>query len=371
MLKQITAWLAVLIAVAGISIGLGLYKYNELAAAKVAEGSAPEPAESVASVRAHRGAWSATTRAIGTVVALRQLELRNEIAGAIAEIGFTSGVVVEKDQTLVQFDVRQEQAALAAAEAEARLAKLTFERRESLRNSSAFSPQEFDKAREDFAAATARAKNLEVVIDKKRIAAPFRARIGITNLQPGAYLEVGTLIAMLQGVDDDAFVDFTLPQDSAALVRAGTEVAIASPALPGGSAKAKVVAEDDSVDRANRTVRFRAVASGLGQALRPGMFIDVTAVTSEPRSTVLVPVAAVRRSPQGQHVFILAVEDGKMRARMRSVVTGPMVKDAIAIEKGLAEGDLVAASGSFKLRDGALVQASETPAAPHDALTAN
>ena len=40
-----------------------------------------------------------------------------------------------------------------------------------------------------------------MVIEKKRIVAPFRARVGITNLQPGAYLDVGSVIGRLQGVE--------------------------------------------------------------------------------------------------------------------------------------------------------------------------
>jgi membrane fusion protein (multidrug efflux system) len=357
MLRHVSAWLAVALAIAGVSGGLGLYKHNEIEAAKAAAAAAPEPAAAVAVARARQGNWSATTRAIGTVVALRQLEIRNEIAGTIAEMGFASGDIVEVGQLLVQLDVRQERAALSAAEAEARLAKLTLDRREGLQGSPAFSPQELDKSREEFAAASARARSLEVAIEKKKIAAPFRARIGITNLQPGAYLEAGTLIGRLQGVDDDAYVDFSLPQDSAAAIRAGVTVTLSGAGMPEGSASAKVAAADDSVDSSSRAVRFRAVASGLGGTLRPGTFVDVTAVTSKPRETVMVPLTAVRRSPNGQHVFVVAEEDGKLRARQRAVQTGPVQDDEIAIEKGLAVGETIATSGSFKLRDGILIQA--------------
>lgn len=356
MFRHIAAWLLVIIAALAMSGGLAYYKYHELAAAKAAQEATPEPAEAVASAVAREGEWSAMTRAIGTVVAIKELEIRNELSGVVAELGFTSGSVVEQGQLLVQFDVRQEQATLAAAEAEARLAKLTLDRRESLRNSSAFSPQDFDKAREDFAAATARAANLQVIIDKKRITAPFKARIGITNLQPGAYIDVGTRIATLQGVDSDTYIDFALPQDNAATIDPGTTVTLQSAAIASGTSAAKVLAEDDSVDRANRTVRFRAVASGLGNVLRPGMFVDVLAVTAKPKATVLVPLSSLRRSSQGQHVFVLAKEEGKLRARMRAVQTGPIVHQDIAVESGLKVGELVATSGSFKLRDGALIQ---------------
>ncbi len=357
MLKHIFAWLVVVVAIAGISGGLGYYKHNEFRAAQAAAEASPEPMEAVVVVRARQGEWSPSTRAIGTVVALRQLEIRNELAGTIAEMGFASGDVVEAGQLLVQFDVRQERASLAAAEAEARLAKLTLERREGLRESPAFSPQELDKSREDFAAASARAASLEVAIEKKRITAPFRARIGITDLQPGAYLDVGTLIGRLQGVDPDAYVDFSLPQDSAASIHTGTQVTLMSAGIPGGTAEAKIVAEDDSVDGSSRSVKFRAVASGLGDKLRPGTFVDVIAVISKPREMVMVPLTAVRRSPNGQHVFVITEEDGKLRARQRAVQTGPVQDDEIAIEKGLAAGEVIASSGSFKLRDGLLVQA--------------
>ncbi len=51
---------------------------------------------------------------------MKQLEVKNELAGSVSELGFVSGATVEKNQLLVQFDVRQERASLAAAEAEAR-----------------------------------------------------------------------------------------------------------------------------------------------------------------------------------------------------------------------------------------------------------
>jgi membrane fusion protein (multidrug efflux system) len=261
--------------------------------------------------------------------------------------------------------VRQESASLAAAEAEAKLAQQTMERREGLRASPAFSEQEMDKSRAEFAAATARARSLAVIIDKKRITAPFRARVGITNLQPGAYLESGTLIGRLQGVDSDAHVDFSLPQDSAAAIRTGTSVTLLNAALPDGATKAEIVAEDDSIDGTNRAVRFRATARRLGSILRPGTFVDVIAETAKPRDAVLVPLTAVRRAPGSQHVFVIVEEEGKLRARQRAVETGVVQDGEITIEKGLAAGELIASSGSFKLRDGLLI-APESPQAAGD-----
>jgi membrane fusion protein (multidrug efflux system) len=289
-------------------------------------------------------------------VALRQVEIRNELAGTVLEIGFASGDIVEAGQVLVRFDAREEEANLAALEAEARMARLTYERRDKLKANQTISAQNLDEAREQAASTAARVEMLKVVIDKKTIRAPFRARVGLTDLQPGAYLNDGTLIATLQGVDPDAYVDFALPQDNAVALRAGSTVTLTAPPIPGGSASAEIVAEDASVDGANRSVRFRALAKGLGDVLRPGGFVDVLADVAPPQPMLFVPLTAVRRAPYGELIYALVEEDGKLRARQRVVKTGPVQGDEIAVIEGVSEGDVIAAAGSFKLREGLLVQ---------------
>lgn len=358
MLRQLLAWVVVALAVVAIAGGLGFYKYKQIEAAIAAGAAYPEPVEAVSAAVARKGKWQASARAIGTVVALQQVEIRNEIAGVVNKIGFKSGESVKAGQVLIELDTRQEEASLAAAEAEVRLTKQTLERRQGLRNSPAFSEQEFDKARSENAAAIARARNLTVAIDKKRITAPFDGVTGITDLQPGAYLDVGTRITMLQGSSPNAYVDFSLPQDEAAFIKRGTSVTLHNVAIPGGKISAEIVAEENAVDRASRTVTFRAMGKDLGRMLRPGMFIDVMAVTAPEVEAVFVPLTAVRRSPEGTHVFALVEEDGKLRARQRRIVIGPVVNSEIAVLDGLEAGQRIASSGSFKLREGALVATS-------------
>jgi membrane fusion protein, multidrug efflux system len=359
--KHGLAWVAVLLAMGGAAGGLGYYKYMEISAAIASAAAAPEPREAVEAVPVRRGEWAASTRAVGTVVALRQVEIRNELPGTVVEVGFASGDIVEAGQILVRLDTSEERAALAAAQAEARLAQVVFDRRSRLRPGDVVSVLDLDRAREELAAAGARVSGLEAGIAKKTLAAPFRARVGLTDLQPGAYLDEGTSIAMLQGVDRDAYVDFTLPQDMAAAIRPGVVVTLAGPQIPGGSASAEIVAEDATVDATNRAVRFRAIARGLGEMLRPGAFVDVVTVTAPPRPALLVPLTAVRRAPYGEHVFALVEEEGQIRARQRVVQTGPVQGTDIVITDGLAEGELIAAGGSFKLRDGLLVVAPDPP----------
>ena len=52
-------------------------------------------------------------------------------------------------------------------------------------------------------------------------------------------------------------------------------------------------------------------------------------------------------------------KDGKPRAQLRRVTSGPVLGDEVVIVDGLAAGETVAASGSFKLREGVLVAIAE------------
>ena len=58
---------------------------------------------------------------------------------------------------------------------------------------------------------------------------------------------------------------------------------------------------------------------------------------------------------------MVADEQGKTRARLRAVVVDAMAGDEVVITKGLEPGEQVAASGSFKLREAALVAVSNKP----------
>jgi membrane fusion protein (multidrug efflux system) len=81
-------------------------------------------------------------------------------------------------------------------------------------------------------------------------------------------------------------------------------------------------------------------------------------------NAVMVPASALRKGPAGDHVFVLTPDaEGKTRAHMRPVRGGPIVGDEVVILEGLKAGEQVAASGSFKLREGVLVVVADAAVA--------
>jgi membrane fusion protein (multidrug efflux system) len=88
--------------------------------------------------------------------------------------------------------------------------------------------------------------------------------------------------------------------------------------------------------------------------------VRVQVPVGKPQLAVALPASALRKGPEGDHVFVLvADEKGNTRAQARPVRVDAMTGNEVVIGEGVKVGERVAASGSFKLRDAALVSAQE------------
>ena len=355
---------AIILAVTLIGVGLASWKYESLQEQQAASANQPEPSESVTIALARTIDHRPTTTSIGTVLALRSISLKNELAGTIREVRLTPGQVVEAGTLLVALDVSVEEADLRAQEAQVALAKTILNRRQNLSQELATTQEEVDRARADLDVAQAQIARTKAIIAKKTIRAPFRARVGIADVHPGQYLDEGTLLTTLQGVGDAVHVDFSVAQQIAMglLVDTLVEVFAAgdSPAV-----MAKIIALDSRVDPTTRNAMVRARIEGTRNIPTPGASVRVRVPIGSARTVVAIPVSALRKGPGGDHVFVIATDkDGQTRVRARHVTSGPMLGDEIVIHEGLTAGEQVAAVGSFKLRDGALVLIAASPENP-------
>lgn len=344
-----------LLMVVSTGAGLATWKYAAIQDSAAASANQPEPMESVMVAVAEEREHRQTTTSIGTVLALRSITLRNELAGTVRQVRLTPGQIVEAGTVLVALDVAVEEAELKAQKAQAALAKTVLARRQHLSLDLATAQEEVDRARADLDVALAQIARTEAIIARKTIRAPFRAKVGMADVHPGQYLNEGTQLTTLQGVDEAAHVDFTVAQQVAAGLREGERVDVLA---PGSSSpiQAKIVAIDARVDPTTRNAMVRARIDRAAEAPPPGASVRVLVPIGTLRKAVAVPVSALRKGPGGDQVFVIETDqEGKTRAYARQVESGAMVGDEVVTYAGLNPGERVAASGSFKLRDGVLV----------------
>ena len=355
MAKRLILVLAIM---AVLITALGYSKFKQVQTAAHAAGFQPAP-ESVTTVRARQEQWPATLSVVGNTVAVHGVTVSADLPGTVARIAFESGKPVREGDVLVELDTREERAQLASAEAQRDLAKVTYARQKELVDQGVISRVEYDQATAQQKQTEARVAELRATIARKTIRAPFSGLLGIRQVNLGQYLAAGNAIVPLQSVDP-IYVNFGVPQQMAGQVRVGSIVRINAAELGGARFTGRVTAINSLVDESTRNIQVQATLANTGRRLRPGMFVDVEAITGASRQVVPLPASAIAYAPYGDSVFI--VTDMKSPAgqpyrgvRQQFVKLEGSRGDQVAVVSGLAAGDEVVTSGAFKLRPGAAV----------------
>jgi membrane fusion protein (multidrug efflux system) len=317
------------------------------------------PPTVVTATAATEETWQPTLSAIGSLVAVQQVTVAPESPGQVKQIAFQSGQMVQQGQLLVRLDTQVEAAQLASAEADAKLAKLQYERTKKLFDTNAISQAELDSAEARAASADAQVANLRGVIDRKTVKAPFSGRLGIRQVDPGAYVNSGTPIVTLQALGQ-MYVDFNMPQQRLSQLKNDQVVRITSDAFPKQEWEGKVLTVDSTVDEATRNVKVRAVVDNKDEKLRPGMFVDVAVLLPNTEKVVVVPATAIAYAPYGDRVFVVNErqnDGGETEKFVKQTIVrlGERRGDFVAVSQGLNPGQTVVTSGAYKLQENAPV----------------
>ncbi|HYJ04638.1 MAG TPA: efflux RND transporter periplasmic adaptor subunit [Chthoniobacterales bacterium] len=315
------------------------------------------PPTTVTSSPVQKGDWQPTLTAVGSINAVQGAIISAELAGTVIEINFQSGTTVKKGDVLIKLDASAEQAQLRSAQADAELAKADFERAKDLANRKVISAAELDAASSKYTQKQAAVENIQSIIDKKEIRAPFDGAAGIRTVNPGQMVNVGHALVSLQALDQ-VFVDFALPQQQLAEVKADLAVKVTTDAMPGREFDGELTAVNSSVDPVTRNVALQATVENADHALRPGMFGRVKVFLPQSNPTLFIPATAVSYAPYGNSVFLIEKKrDDKtgqesLILRQQFIRTGETRGDFVAVTEGLKEGDSVVSIGVFKLRNG-------------------
>jgi membrane fusion protein (multidrug efflux system) len=356
MAKRMFLMLTVTLVVVGV---LGFVKFQQFQAAAGQAAAFQPPPEAVTTVVAKQDEWPATLTAIGTLAAVQGVTVSADLPGIVDRIAFDSGRAVREGEVLVRLDTRQEEAQLAALEAQRDLARLNFERMQALVIDGAIARADYDRAAAEQKETEARVGEIRATIERKTIRAPFSGILGLRQVNLGQYLSGGDAVVSLQSLNP-IYVNFGVPQQEAAHVRVGRRVRVTTADVSDAQFSGRVTALDSVVDETTRNVQVQATLANPGGVLRPGMFVQAEVIVGESRSVVALPASAISYAPYGDSVFVVTELKDPSGAsyrgvRQQFVKLGSARGDQIAVVSGLAPGDEVVTSGVFKLRNGAAV----------------
>ncbi|MBM1142436.1 efflux RND transporter periplasmic adaptor subunit [Alcanivorax sp. MM125-6] len=291
---------------------------------------------------------------VGTARASRAVTLLTEVDGRVEALHFEEGQSVSAGDLLVALDDRQARADLGRARAEYQRALSDYQRAARLAGSRSISEAEVDTLKTTLEAAKADQAASMAALDDHRIRAPFDGVVGLRQVDPGAYLQVGDAIATLDSIRT-LDVRFQVPERYLADLHVGLPVDITSDAYPGKTFHGQVALLDTRVDAASRSLPVKAVLDNGETLLRPGQFLQVSVLLEE-HPAVLVPEQAV--ITQGAQSYVFTVTDTQ-RAERRPVSLGGRRDGWVEITAGLADQEAVIVNGHSRLGSGAPVKVVE------------
>jgi membrane fusion protein (multidrug efflux system) len=347
-----------LVAMAAFLAVIGSIKFRQIQTAIAQASSFQPPPEAVTTIVTRQEQWASTLSAIGTTAAVHGVTVSADLPGVVEAISFDSGRAVQAGDVLVRLDTRQEQAQLAAAEAQRALARLNLDRARGLREEGIIAQADFDRATSENDQAQARVGEIRATIARKTIRAPFAGILGIRQVNLGQYLTGGAAIVPLQSLDP-IYVNFSVPQQEVAQLRAGVEVRVSAEGIA-RPFEGRITAVDSIVDEATRNVQAQATLPNREGRLRPGMFVQAEVLVGTSTAVVALPTSAVAYAPYGDSVFVVGDVKGPKGetfrgVRQQFVKLGGERGDQVAVVSGLQAGEEVVTSGVFKLRNGAAV----------------
>ncbi len=295
----------------------------------------------------------------GTLEATAQFVIAPEVGGRIKELRYDLSDRVERNKTAARLDSQEYDQALAQAEAEKLVAEANLtdarnaltiadrelERMQKLRERGVASDSQFDVARADQLAKSARVKVAEAEVTRAvAMVETAKIRLGYTDVKARwtegddfrvvaeRFVDEGETVAAKQpllrivelspitGVIHVAEKDY-------GRLRTGQAVTLTTDAWPGVEFDGTIARIAPVFRQASRQARVELTIPNTNEQLKPGMFIRATVVLAEQERATIVPAQtlATRRDKSG--VFL--VDDG-----------GETVS-FVPVEAGIREGDRV------------------------------
>lgn len=304
---------------------------------------------------------------IGRTAPVEQALIASRANGFVAERFVDIGDKVKAGDLLLLVDapeVAQElarsQAAVQQVKARLELAKLNFERAQSLVTKGHVSEQLRDERQAterttiaDLAAAEADVRRLQDLQSFQLVKAPFNGTIVSRQVDRGDRISTndnqsGNALFRIARLDE-LRVEIDVPQSYALKVRTGTQARVTFNELPGEVFEARVVRSAGLIESSSATMRAELIMPNPDERIPAGLNGQVTLQITGGLEVVSVPANTLVIRDGQQRV---ATTDSEGKVSFRRVSVGRDLGERVEVISGLTQKDRVILSPNALLREG-------------------
>jgi RND family efflux transporter MFP subunit len=324
---------------------------------------------------AERGARETTLSLPGDITAFEEAPVYARVNGYISKWTVDIGARVKAGELLAEIEtpelhqsLRQAQALVLQAKANAEIARITFNRYLGLVKTNAVSQQDVDNSRAahearlaDVAAAEAEVGRINATIAFQKIYAPFDGIVGARNLAKattGALIDLGSgdAKAWLYKIYrmDPVRVYVTMPQAYLPMIKDGLAADVVVREYPDRTFKGKVVRNAASLNATSRTMLVEVEAPNPDGILLPGLYSTIHFKLINPAPPIVVAdssIIVLDGAPQ------IAIVDKDDVVQIRKVRLGRDFGRSVEVLSGCDDGDRVVVNPSDLLKNGTKVRA--------------
>jgi membrane fusion protein (multidrug efflux system) len=279
----------------------------------------------------------------GVVAPVAEATLSTKLMGSVTHVLVQEGDRVRAGQTLLRIDARDlsaQRARVEASQAEAQAilaeAELHVQRMRALYEDDAAPRAQVDAAETGYtralagvAAARASAAELAAISSYAEVRAPFDGTVVRRMVDPGSFAAPGAPLLVVQDTRR-LRVTVSAPPDAVRTLRRGISV---TAVIEGESVPATI---EGIVPGGSGLFTVNGIVENAGARL-PGTGAATLALPQEMRTTLVVPVHAVRRQGDLTGVQLIRADEVLMRWVRLGAVSG----DSVEVVSGLRDGDRI------------------------------
>jgi RND family efflux transporter MFP subunit len=310
----------------------------------------------------------------GNITAFEEAPIYARVSGYLKRWYTDIGTRVTEGQLLAEIEtpeldqeLKQANAALAQANANLEIARISADRWQALRKSDSVSQQDTDvrvatkSAREaDVQAEEANVQRLTELSNFKKLIAPFPGTITVRTMDGGTLITAGSSREIFRLARTDPLrVYISLPQAYSQMVKTNDAAVLTFAEMPGEKFTGVVDRTAGAIDPVSRTLLTEILVTNHEGRLLPGAHTMVKVKLANGEDPVVVPVNTLLfRNDKGVQVGV--VDDNGV-VRLADVTIGRDYGNSVEVVHGLSETDNVIVNPSDSLEPGLKVRLAPPP----------